>query len=191
MTCGHNNLFCTHPGENCALLEGIKVKLEVLLAQSWDINIIEAMKTDGSVQSLWPDGLYHHCEPLWSSQPVFHRQHLSVGGLTWDLLHYGRHILRRLSRAHEVVQQPRPVRLREEDRAVMLLLFCGHGHRLISELVVASLAGLYAESVWACPVLTIYDRVQEPGRMGLVVNTEVTDLFTANSGSEMQHLRQY
>lgn len=161
------------------------MKLILFLSQSRDIDIIGAVETDRTIQPLRSQGLDDDCEPLWSSQPVLHKERLCARSLARDLLHYSCHLLRMLSSAHEMVQQPRAVRLREENGAVVLLLFCGHRLWVISELVVPGLVRLYTEGVRPCPVLSVYDWVEEPGGVGPVVDAEVTDLFKANSGSEM------
>lgn len=178
----------TNSGQDSALLEGVEVQLVFLPPQGGHIDVVEAVQADRSVKPLRPDVVYDDSEALWSPQPILHRQKLRVGRLTGDVLHNGGHVFRRLCGAHDMVEQPRTVRLREKDGAVIFVLFRGHLQGVVGQLVMSVMVGIDGECIWAGPVFPVDDRVQNPGGVGPVMDGEVTHLLRAHIGSKVEHL---
>jgi hypothetical protein len=139
------------------------VKLVIFPTEGRHVNVTESMQADRAVKSLRPDIVYDDSEALRSPEPVLHRQQLCVRCLAWNILEDVCHLLGRLSCALEVIKQPCTVRLREEDGAMILVLLRRHPERVIGQLVVSVVIGVYSEGVSTRPLLSIDNRVQYPG----------------------------
>ncbi len=72
------------------------MQLVVFLPQSWHVNIVQSIQASSVVHLLRLQYVSPHHEPLRRSQPILHRQQLSVGRLARHLLHYVGHLLRGL-----------------------------------------------------------------------------------------------
>lgn len=102
--------------------------------------------------------------------------------LAGNVLQDGRHAFGGFRAAQEVVEQTRAVRLGEEDGALVFLQLCGHLHGVVGQLVRARLVGVDAVGIGARPLLSVYDRPQDPWGVGLVVDGEITHFLAAHGG---------
>ena len=88
----------------------------------------------------------------------------------------------------KVVKKASSIRLWEEDGALVFLHVCCHGDRMVCELVVPGLCWPNSQCLGSRPVLPINDWCQQPLRVGLVGNGQVTGFLATHSGSEMKNL---
>ena len=112
-----------------------------------------------------------------------------MGSLAGYLLSDGCHVFRSLGRPLEVVEKACAVRLREENGTLVFLDVRCHCERVVGEFVVPRLIRSDAERLWSGPVLSIDDWLQQPMRVGLIVDGQVTRLFGTYGGREMKNLR--
>lgn len=164
------------------------MQLVLLLSQSRHIDVVETMQADGAIQPLWSDVVDNNGESLWSPEPVLNRKQLRVGRLARDVLCNSGHWFRSFCCAHDVVEQSRAVRLREEDGAMVFILLCRHLHGVVRQLVMAVVVGINTECVWARPLFPVDDRMQDPGGVGPVVDGQIPHLFGPHIGSKVKHL---
>ena len=108
--------------------------------------------------------------PLWSPDPVFYSQRLSVWSLAGNLLWYRCSHLWWLCCAKQIVQQPASIWERKEDGPVVLGGLCGHREWVVREFVVACRVRLDEDGVRASPLLPVNDWSEPPWSVGLVVD---------------------